>query len=94
MAPGALVSERARLSLPTATAEAYQPSKLVALSQAQSRTLFAVELQHEGKLSTEFPARNAGELQVADDGAIGSLAREYVGKLNGRAKLPVARELS
>ncbi|GAB3388479.1 hypothetical protein GCM10027568_09530 [Humibacter soli] len=39
---------------------------------------------------TEFPARNAGELQVAIDGAIVSLAREHV----GQSKSPVARELS
>lgn len=87
-----LPSESARLSLPTATVEAYEPSKLVALSQAQSRTLFAVEVEHEGKRSTEFPARNAGELQVAIDGAIQSLAREFVGKASDKS--PVARELS
>lgn len=90
--PRWLPTERARLSLPTATVEAYEPSKLVTLSQAQSRTLFAVEVEHEGKYSTEFPARNAGELQVAIDGVIVSLAREYVGK--GKSKSPVARELS
>lgn len=87
-----LPSESARLSLPTATVEAYEPSKLVALSRAQSRTLFAVEVEHEGKRSTEFPARNAGELQVAIDGAIQSLAREFVG--NAQRKSPVVRDLS
>lgn len=90
--PQWLPSENARMSLPTATVEAYEPSKLVALSRAQSRTLFAVEIEHEGKRSTEFPARNAGELQVAIDGAVQSLAREYVGKASDRS--PVARELS
>jgi hypothetical protein len=90
--PRWLPTATARLSLPTATVEAYEPSKLVALSKAQSRTLFAVEVEHEGKHSTEFPARNAGELQVAIDGAIVSLAREHVAK--GKSKSPVARELS
>ncbi|GAB2709212.1 hypothetical protein BKA24_002540 [Microbacterium marinum] len=84
-----LPSEDARLSLPTATVEPYEPSRLVALAQAQSRTLFAIEVEHEGARITEFPARNAGELQVAVDGAIGSIAKEYVGK----RKSPITREL-
>ncbi|MDF2918359.1 MAG: hypothetical protein K0S70_2576 [Microbacterium sp.] len=84
-----LPSEDARLSLPTATVEPYEPSKLVALSQAQSRTLFAIEVEHEGARITEFPARSSGELQVAVDGAIVSIAKEYVGK----RKTPITREL-
>lgn len=84
-----LPSEGARLSLPTATVERYEPSKLVALSQAQSRTLFAIEVEREGARITEFPSRNAGELQVALDGAIVSMAKEHIGK----RKSPIIREL-
>ncbi|MCE4026965.1 hypothetical protein LXM50_13380 [Microbacterium sp. Au-Mic1] len=84
-----LPSEEARLSLLTATVEPYEPSRLVALSQAQARTLFAIEVEHEGARITEFPARNAGELQVAVDGAIVSIAKEFV----GTRRTPITREL-
>jgi|GEM_PF-1865398 len=84
-----LPTEQARLSLPTATAEPYEPAKLVALSQAQSRTLFAIEVEHEGARITEFPTRSAGELQVAVDGAIVAITKEYVGS----RRSPITREL-
>lgn len=74
-----LPSEKARLSLPTNTTERFEESNIVALSAAQNRTIFALEIEHESSSITSFPARSAGALQVAVDGAVTSLAKEYVG---------------
>jgi len=84
-----LPTPTARLSMRTDTVERYEPSDLVRLSEAQSRTVFAIEVEREGARITEFPSRNGGELQVAVDGAIVALSREHI----GTRKSGIAREL-
>jgi len=74
-----LPSIEARLSLPTATVEPFEESKIVALSAAQDRTIFALEVERDSATITEFPARSAGALQLAVDGAVTSLAKESIG---------------
>lgn len=66
-----------RLDLPTHTVVSFKRDALVSLADAQSRSVFAVEVETAGARITEFPARNAGELQIALDGEIIALAKEF-----------------
>lgn len=70
-----LPTESAALNLSTDTVELYSPSYLTALSEAQSRTIFAVEIESQDTRITEFPAKQAGELQIALHREIDALAR-------------------
>jgi hypothetical protein len=74
-----LPGEGLRLDLKTHTAKAFKANELLALSAAQSRTIFALRVEHEGARITEFPVRNLGAIQVALDGEVEALAREIVG---------------
>lgn len=67
-----------RLDLPTQTVEPYRSNDLVSLATAQHRSIFALEVQTPESRITEFPARSAGELQIAIHGEIIALANEYV----------------
>ncbi|MEW5015099.1 hypothetical protein NAI87_14990 [Clavibacter michiganensis subsp. michiganensis] len=68
----------ARLKMPTATVEPFVASELVSLSEAQGRTIFALEVRTPDSLITGFPGRYAGELQTAVDGEVVALTREIV----------------
>jgi hypothetical protein len=70
-----LPTETAALNLPTDTVERYTPSYLVAMAEAQSRTVFAIEVEARDATVTEFPAKQAGELQIAVHREIDALAR-------------------
>lgn len=75
-----LPREHVRLNVRTDTVERFRPADLVARASAELRTVFAVKVEHEGARITEFPARNAGQLQLAVDSAVTALSREYFGK--------------
>lgn len=74
-----LPNERARLNLKTSTVAAFDRSELRLLSNAQNRTLFAIEVEAHGRTTTEFPTRRSGELQIALQGQLDALASEYQG---------------
>jgi hypothetical protein len=64
-----------RLDLRTDTLPAYDEAELVSLSQAQNRTVFALEVGAGGRLTSELPLRAAGELQGFLNGGVEALAR-------------------
>ncbi|MFC3295127.1 hypothetical protein [Clavibacter michiganensis] len=68
----------ARLKMPTATVRPFLSSELVSLSEAQGRTIFALEVETPDSLITGFPGRYAGELQTAVDGEVAALTKEIV----------------
>lgn len=72
-----LPTERAVLDLPTDTVERYEADYLATLSAAQRRTIFAIEVESAGDHTTQFPAKQAGELQVALHKEIEALARRH-----------------
>lgn len=67
----------ARLELPTKTAHEFSESELIRVSEAQGRTLFAVEVESATSRVTEFPAKNSGQLVLALNGSFESLSREH-----------------
>lgn len=69
----------ARLNLHTKTVEAFRSNDLQILSAAQSRSIFAVEVESRNSRITEFPTKYAGRLQVAIQGQIDALAQESSG---------------
>lgn len=75
-----LPTPTATLRLPTETIEPYRPERLRELSFAQSRTIFAIEVEAEDATITEFPAKQAGELQIAVHKEIEALAKRYTSK--------------
>jgi len=77
------------LDLPTHTVASFKRDALLSLAEAQSRSVFAVEIETSGARITEFPARNAGELQIAIDGEIIALAKE----VTAGTKSVVAKEI-
>jgi hypothetical protein len=72
-----LPSPKAVFDLPTDTVERFEASDLVELSSAQRRTVFAIEVESAGHHTAQFPARQAGELQVAFHRGIEALARRH-----------------
>jgi hypothetical protein len=71
-----LPAPTARLRMPTATVEPFVSNELVSLSEAQGRTIFAVEVETPDSRITGFPGRAAGELQAAIDGEVVALTKE------------------
>lgn len=68
----------ARLELPTETAKAFDPFELLTLSQAQNRSVFALEVDPANTLRTELPVRASGELQLFLGGGIeGTMAKRW-----------------
>lgn len=74
-----LPEENVRLSLPTQTIRGYKEDNIIALSQEQARTVFAIEVEDDSSRITSFPAKASGQLQVAIDGVVTTLARETFG---------------
>jgi hypothetical protein len=64
-----------RLDLKTETVPGYDPDELSRMSQAQRRTVFAIEVE-SGSNITEFPTKQSGQLQVAVQSHLEALARE------------------
>lgn len=73
---GWLPAARARLNLPTETAEKFTEAALLHLSDTQQRTIFAVEVKAAGTNTTSFPARNIGHLTIALHGTFDALGQE------------------
>jgi hypothetical protein len=71
-----LPAPTARLSLKTPTVARFERSELRQVSDAQNRTLFAIEVEGHGRNITEFPTRKSGELQVAIQMQLDALATE------------------
>lgn len=74
-----LPHESARLNLKTNTVAKFERSALRQLSNAQNRTVFALEVEAYGHNVTEFPTRKSGELLQAVQGQLDALASEYQG---------------
>jgi hypothetical protein len=71
-----LPAQTARLNLKTPTVAKFQQSELRQVSDAQNRTLFAIEVEGHGRNITEFPTRKSGELQIAIQMQLDALATE------------------
>ena len=74
-----LPARGARLSLKTQTGKGFTEKNLVLLSQAQGRTVFALELESEFNNITELPIRTSGLVQIALGGEYDALVREVKG---------------
>ena len=72
-----LPTEDARLSLKTKTVRSYEPARLIHLSQAQNRTVFAVEVESERSNVTELPVKTTGLVQSAIHGEIDAIVHEF-----------------
>ncbi|PPI06342.1 hypothetical protein [Rathayibacter sp. AY1B8] len=71
-----LPAAHARLNLPTQTVEPYREDALLALSEAQNRSVIALEVESSRSNVTSLPAKNSGMLQVAFHKEFEALARE------------------
>lgn len=87
-----LPSEGARLNLKTHTAKPFDESNVIALARAQERTVFSVRVEQESANITEFPARSAGQLQLALSGLVTALAKESAGS-KGQGAIRAANEI-
>ncbi len=76
LTPAELPREGARLRMRTDTAESFQPDELLRISNAEHRTVFALEMDAPRSNVTAFPARASGQVQIAAAGLIESLQRE------------------
>jgi hypothetical protein len=75
----------ARLNLKTVTTKAFDARDLVHLSEAQDRTIFALEVESANSNITEFPTRFSGALQLAIHGEVEALAQESTSSRNSPA---------
>jgi hypothetical protein len=78
-----------RLQLQTDTIQAFDPQELLGMSDAQNRTIFAVEIAAAGVTRTELPLRVSGEVQVFLGGGIEGTLKQIARK----AKSTIAREI-
>lgn len=74
-----------RLQLQTDTIQAFEPSELVALSDAQNRTIFALEIGAAGVTRTEIPLRLSGELQLYFGGGVEGTLKQIARKAKSKA---------
>lgn len=78
----------ARLDLPTASSEPFNPGEVAQISRATLRTVAAFELEEEGRKLTEFPLRGLGKIGASMQDVVDSTAQEIAGERTERGVIP------